>query len=351
MDRCRTCGSPRSRRCCPQGGTASREPPVLTDGGERAPDDGDDAEHRGERERWDPEKRRGDGQAGNPPGSDRQERSERRAGERRPGREPNDRPGGQSHSGDRERRNRSRDGERPPGRGNQRPPGNDRRRRDRDERRGRQPRERQGGQTGRAGQRTGDGTPPGPPGDGRQQPSGGDGSGRFDLGRRAFLLGGAGAAGLVAGGWWFFGRGYDGAKAVVAEYLDALDGNNWGAAGRLYHSDSEFRRMEREGRVTGYEAYLSEPRVERWEATSVEIDELYETDRVEDVEENNRVSGFDPAEHDVTEFRYILAVVSEDLTGWDGLGSGQDAQRKSTYRYTTARTSGGDWTMWWAGRS
>lgn len=155
---------------------------------------------------------------------------------------------------------------------------------------------------------------------------------------------------MATGGWWFLLRGYDGAKGVVESYLDALDSNDWETAGSLYHSDSEFGQQSRNGQVDGYDDYLTDSLIERWEATSIDIDELYETDHIEDVEQRDGFRGFDATEDEVGAFKEILAVVSEDRTGWDGLGPDEDAQRKTTYRYTTAKTTGGDWTMWWARR-
>jgi hypothetical protein len=324
-------------------------------------------DRRGDRSADEPGPRRSGGE-GRQPRSRRGEEStggrgprNRQPRERRPEREgtPRDREGGsqrppgadQSRRSERDRRSQPRDGTESTDRRNQPPPGNERRR-SRNDRRGedRRQRDRRDGQAPQSRQGGRETAPQGGPGDGPRDSSGGDGSDGLDLGRREFLLGGAGTAALATGGWWFFLRGYDGAKGVVAEYIDALDSNDWATAGELHHSDSEFGRLSQDGQVDGYDDYLTGTLVERWEATSIEIDELYETEHVEDVEERDGFRGFDSSEDDVREFKQILAVVSEDRTGWDGLDPEADAQRKTTYRYTTAKPSGGGWAMWWARR-
>ena len=236
-------------------------------------------------------------------------------------------------SGERQRTGRDRTGGKRRGRGGRRPE-------DRSRRRNTAP-------PGQDDSDRRDGVPPGDPGPGQRGGSGGDDdSGRIGLGRREFLLGGAGAAGLVAGGWWFFGRGYDGAKAVVADLYGALDSNDWGAVDQLMHEESRLaREIESRENVDSYEEYLEDlGGLERQAKTDYTVMGIHEMDRTTDPGEE--VSGSELQDRDVTEFKEILAVVERDMSDWDGLGDDRDPVRVMDNRIRVALNGDGEWKLW-----
>lgn len=242
-------------------------------------------------------------------------------------------------SEERQRNDRGRTGDRRRDRGGRRP--DDRPGRKRSGERGTAPpgQDRAGG---------GSGTPPGSPGPGdRQGASGGDDSGGVDLGRREFLLGGAGAAALAAGGWWFFLRGPTGAKAVVADLYGALSSNDWATVDRLIHEDSAIARQieDREG-VDSYEEYLADfGGLERQENTTYTVKGLHEMDH-EPNPDSERVPSFEPDAHDVTEFKWILAVVEMDASDWDGLSENEEPRQVRDNTVRVALNGNGDWKLW-----
>ena len=250
------------------------------------------------------------------------------------GRRREDEPRGRGHergraSGERQPTGRDRGGRRPDDRSGQRssqqgttPPG----------------RSRSGGRSG---------VPPGDPGPGEQQGGrGGDDSGRLSLGRREFLLGGAGAAGLAAGGWWVFLRGPDGAKAVIADLYEALDDNDWETVDQLMHDDSRIaREIESRENVDSYREYLEElGGIERQKNTDYTVMGLHEMDHITDP--SVELQSFDSQEQDVSEFKDILAVVERDMSEWDGLGADQDPVRVLDNRLRVALNGAGEWKLW-----
>ena len=235
-------------------------------------------------------------------------------------------------SGERQRTGRDRTGGKRRGRGGRRPE-------DRSRRRNTAP-------PGQDDSDRRDGVPPGDPGPGQRGGSGGDDDGRIGLGRREFLLGGAGVAGLAAGGWWFFGRGYEGAKAVVADLYGALDSNDWGAVDQLMHEESRLaREIESRENVDSYEEYLEDlGGLERQAKTDYTVMGVHEMDHTTDPGEE--VSGSELQDRDVSEFKDLLAVVERDMSDWDGLGDDRDPVRVMDNRIRVALNGDGEWKLW-----
>jgi hypothetical protein len=189
------------------------------------------------------------------------------------------------------------------------------------------------------------GGPPDGPGGGKGA-SGGDDSGRVSLGRREFLLGGAGAAGLAAGGWWFFLRGPDGAKAVIADLYEALDQNDWAAVDQLMHEDSRLaREIESREDVDSYREYLDDlGGLERQRNTDYTVMGLHEMDHITDPGEE--LQSFTSQERDVSELKDILAVVERDTSDWDERRDDRDPVSVMDNRLRVALNGNGEWKLW-----
>ena len=136
---------------------------------------------------------------------------------------------------------------------------------------------------------------------------------RSTYGRRTVLL--AGAAGVAAAslGWAtaldIGGDDPDGAGRVATDYVNAIDDNDWAAAGALFHEASEFARNG-----GSYEAWLRQRgRLDGYRDISPSVDARFTFFHVTDPEQaaaegESLGADLDPAA--IAELKRIAAVVS-----------------------------------------
>lgn len=173
----------------------------------------------------------------------------------------------------------------------------------------------------------------GHPPSGGGPPGGGSGPGDDDgwgtLGRRELVVAGAGTAALVAGGWWVFLRGPDGAEGAVTAYLDALDDGDFDALVTLIHEDGPMA-----GTLEMTEAEFEE----QVGSISVDVDAVEQYDEETDVERSS-----------VQRFASVFAAYTvqrnPDETG-GGQGGEQPEPEQIAETVTVALHPDGDWKLW-----
>lgn len=192
------------------------------------------------------------------------------------------------------------------------------------------------------------------PADGQSEETTGDDEGESRFSRRQ-LLGAAGGAGAVAvaGGWYTFLRGPTGAKAVAADYVEAIADNDWEKIASLYHEDAPVV-AEMDG-YDSYDAYLeAEDRLQAYEDPSPSVDELIVFTHVTDVSQGAAEAFFWMEPEDVRHFdeaKQIIAIVDVDASSvGDGSREEYLAGDTTNSSVSTVVVSGsGGWQLWQGG--
>ena len=68
--------------------------------------------------------------------------------------------------------------------------------------------------------------------------TGGDSGRQITLGRREFVAGGVGLAGLVAGGWWLFRDQKSASEQLIEQYVAAVNDNDWETVIDVHHEEA-----------------------------------------------------------------------------------------------------------------
>jgi hypothetical protein len=178
--------------------------------------------------------------------------------------------------------------------------------------------------------------------------------------RRKLLAGGAGVTAAAAGGYWFFTRGPTGAKAVAHSYIDAINDNDWTAAGSLFHEESPpMVGIEETSELSSYEEYLQqEGQLTRLEELSPSVDEIIQWRHVPDFTAEAAESLLFGVQADAADqiveakqLSVIVEVSIEALSSGDGERTEHlagDTTKSSISATVVKGEAGASWSLWQA---
>jgi len=166
--------------------------------------------------------------------------------------------------------------------------------------------------------------------------------------RRGLLLGGVAGVGAASLGWATLlgvggGSSLAGAERVAADYVSAIDDNDWAAAGALFHDESAFGQEN-----VSYETWLEQRgRFEGYRDISPSVDAQFTFFHVTDPEQaaaEGESLGVDLDPTTISELKRVAAVVSVRQENLDTTAADAEylGSSKSSFSFTFVK-SDADW--------
>jgi len=165
--------------------------------------------------------------------------------------------------------------------------------------------------------------------------------------RRGLLLSGVAGVGAASLGWATLlgiggGSSLAGAERVAADYVNAIDDNDWAAAGALFHEESEFGQE-----TVSYERWLEQRgRFEGYRDISPSVDAQFTFFHVTDPEQaaaEGESLGVDLDPTTIAELKRVAAVVSVRQENLDTTAADAEylGSSKSSFSFTLIRSDAG----------